>query len=505
MAGLNRRGFVRVAGAGALLGAAGCSSNAHRSGTASFVHGVASGDPLQRAVVIWTRLSGSSTAQPVEWLLARDRKLRRIVRRGTVMASPEHDFCCKVDVDRLEPGSTYFYAFRTAGEQSVTGRTRTLAEGNLAQARLAVVSCAHYQQGRYAAYACIAAQPELDAVIHLGDYIYEYGDISDGTIAIDPPYEIVSLEDYRRRYAFYRRDPSLQSCHASHPFIVVWDDHEVANDSWSGGARNHDPAREGSWEARRAAGIRAWHEWMPVREASTSKFIYRAFRFGDLADLIMLDTRIEARDEPARSARRIADAPGRQMLGSTQEQWLFEQLDASVAHETRWRLIGQQVIFSPLGNLNADQWDGYPLARKRIFDHIANAGIGDVIILTGDIHSSWALDVAPDPYDPAAYDGETGRGSLAVEFVTSGISSQPLGDYLRERNPQLLQQVIDGIARQPHLRYSDLESRGFMILDVRQDVVEARWHVVEHPDDSGSRVPMVRRERVQRGDNHLLR
>ena len=505
MAGLNRRGFVTVAGAGALLGAAGCSSNSSQPAAPSFMHGVASGDPLQHAVVIWTRLSGSDTAQAVEWLVARDRKLRHIVHRGSVMASPELDFCCKVDVDRLEPGSTYFYAFRAAGEQSVVGRTRTLAEGKVAQVRLAVVSCAHYQQGRYAAYARIAEQRDLDAVIHLGDYIYEYGDISGGTIAIDPPYEIISLEDYRRRYAFYRRDPSLQSCHASHPFIAVWDDHEIANDSWSGGARNHDPAREGAWEARRAAGIRAWHEWMPVREAGTSQFIYRAFRIGDLADLIMLDTRIEARDQPARSARRIADAPGRQMIGATQEQWLFKQLDASVAHETLWRLIGQQVIFSPLGNFNPDQWDGYPLARKRILDHIAKAGIGDVVILTGDIHSSWALDVVPDPHDSAAYDGGTGRGSLAVEFVTSGISSEPLGEYLRQRDPQRLQKVIEGIARQPHLRYSDLESRGFIILDVRRDRVEAQWHVVQHPDDSGSRAPLVRSEFVQRGDNHLLR
>lgn len=505
MAGLSRRGFVAVAGAGALLGAAGCSSNARHPGATLFLHGVASGDPLQHAVVIWTRLSGSADSRSVEWLVARDRKLRHIVRRGMVIASPEHDFCCKVDVDRLESGSVYFYAFRAAGEQSAVGRTRTLAEGSLVGARLAVVSCAHYQQGRYAAYARIAAQRNLDAVIHLGDYIYEYGDISGGTIAIDPPHEILSLEDYRRRYAFYRRDPSLQSCHASHPFIAVWDDHEFANNSWSGGARNHDPASEGTWEARRAVATRAWHEWMPVRDVGTGEFIYRSFRFGDLADLLMLDTRIEARDEPARSPRRIADSPGRQMLGSAQEQWLFGQLDASKARATRWRLIGQQVIFSPLGNFNPDQWDGYPLARKRILDHFSHAGIDDVVILTGDMHSSWALDVAPDPYDPAAYDGATGSGSLAVEFVTSGVSSEPLGEYLRRREPQRLQEVFDGIARQPHLRYCDLESRGFMILDVRPDRVEARWYVVERAEDIDSRAPLARTERVRHGDNHLLR
>ncbi|MFZ1831861.1 MAG: alkaline phosphatase D family protein, partial [Pseudomonadales bacterium] len=503
MAGLNRRGFVAVAGAGALLGAAGCSSNASHSGATLFLHGVASGDPLQHAVVIWTRLSGSEEAATVEWLVARDRKLRHIVRRGTVVASPEHDFCCKIDVDQLESGHDYFYAFRANGAQSTVGHTRTLAEAYLAQARLAVVSCAHYQQGRYAAYARIAAQRDLDAVIHLGDYIYEYGDISGGTIAIDPAHEIVSLEDYRRRYAFYRSDPSLQSCHASHPFIAVWDDHETANNSWSGGARNHDPASEGRWEARRAVAVRAWHEWMPVRDAGTSEFIHRAFRFGDLADLVMLDTRIEARDEPARSARRIADTPERQMLGATQEQWLFEQLDASMARGSRWRLIGQQVIFSPLGNFNPDQWDGYPQARERVLAHIVQAGIRDVVILTGDIHSSWALDVVPDPYDPEAYDGSTGEGALAVEFVTSGVSSEPLGAYLRQRDPQRLKKVIDGISNQPHLRYSDLESRGFMTLDVRRDVVEARWHVVEHPDDSGSRALLARTESVRRGDNHL--
>jgi alkaline phosphatase D len=502
---IGRREFLAGAGIVAALGAGGCATPERPARSSRFAHGVASGDPAADRVVIWTRLDGGVDAEELTWVVARDRRLRRVVQRGSVTASPDSDFCCKVDVGGLEPGTTYFYGFRAGRERSATGRTRTLPSGTVPRLEFAVSACANYQQGAFAAYARIAEMDALNAVLHLGDYIYEYGDQSGGRIPLDPPHETVTLHDYRRRYAFYRRDPALQACHRMHPFISVWDDHETANNAWRDGAQNHDPAREGPWAERRAAAIRAWHEWMPVRDASPGAPIHRSFRFGQLADLIMLDTRLEARERPVQSGRDIAANPGLELLGSTQEQWLFSELDASRARGTTWRLLGQQVVFAPLGDFNPDQWDGYPQARRRILDHLRRAGIDNVVILTGDIHSAWALDVAANPYDPGAYDAATGRGSQAVEFVTPGIASEPLGDYLRKRDPERYRAVGEGVKRQPHLRFADYSNRGFLSIAVSAERVDAAWHFVSAPQDPLSAVPEVHRESVAAGANRLQR
>ncbi|MBP9033641.1 MAG: alkaline phosphatase D family protein [Pseudomonadales bacterium] len=502
---LDRRGFLAAASVAAAIGVSGCASTKDHRGTERFVHGVASGDPGPDRVVIWTRLDGATGAEALEWLVAREPGLRRVVRRGRVVADPSNDFCCKIDVDRLEPGTTYFYAFRIRDQCSAVGRTRTLARQGVENLRFAVAACANYQQGSFAAYDHIAGLESLDAVLHLGDYIYEYGDQSAGRLPIDPPHEILTLADYRRRYAFYRRDPALQACHREHPFIAVWDDHESANNAWRDGAGNHDPAREGAWSERRAAAIQAWREWMPVRDAASRSPIHRSFRFGDLADLVMLDTRLEGREQPLASPRDIAANPGRELLGSAQETWLLDELDASQARGTRWRLLGQQVVFAPLGNFNPDQWDGYPQARRRILEHMRRAGIDNVVILTGDIHSSWALDVAIDPYDPARYDRQSGRGAQAVEFVTPGIASEPLGNYLARRDPDAHARMVEAIPGQPHLRFADHANRGFVSLEVNVERVEASWHFVAAPTDPHSRVERAHRETVRAGENHLSR
>jgi alkaline phosphatase D len=483
---LKRRSLITGAGLGVMLAGTSC---ADLTGTGQgslpvFLHGVASGDPAQDGVIIWTRISDVSGEPEVEWLVASDRRLRRIVRSGSVTATAERDFCCKVDVDGLASGRRYYYAFRCAGQQSPTGVTRTLPAAAVSQLRFAVASCANYQQGSFAAYARLAEFDDLDAVLHLGDYIYEYGDQGEAAVPLDPSHEILTLADYRRRYAFYRRDAALQACHAAHPFIAVWDDHESANNAHMNGAQNHSPDSEGEWQLRKSAAIRAWHEWMPVREASPLQPIYRRFRYGKLADLIMLDSRLHGREAAARSARRIKDAPAKQLLGEDQEQWLLQQLDESSARGANWRLLGQQVIFTPLGTFNPDQWDGYPIARQRIMDHLHDAAIDNVVVLTGDIHSAWALDVVARPYEPGGYDALTGRGSLAVEFVTPGISSEPLGDYLQRRNPARLEAVRQGIAQQPHLHFADIHSRGFMILEVDARRVRANWYFV---DDAAAR------------------
>ena len=239
---LDRRGFLAGAGLAAALGASGCAGTQGDRRQSRFAHGVASGDPGAERVVIWTRLDDATAAEELEWLVARDPQLRHVVRRGRVMADPLHDFCCKVDVGGLEPGTTYFYAFRVHGEHSVVGRTRTLPQDAVESLRFAVAACANYQQGSFAAYARIAEMESLDAVLHLGDYIYEYADQTDGHLPFDPAHEILTLEDYRRRYAFYRRDPALQAAHRVHPFIAVWDDHESANNAWRAATRRPTPA-----------------------------------------------------------------------------------------------------------------------------------------------------------------------------------------------------------------------------------------------------------------------
>lgn len=502
---LDRRRFLAGAGLAATLGVSGCAGTQRGRGEPRFVHGVASGDPGPDRVVIWTRLDGATGDEELEWLVAREPRLRRVVRRGRVVADPARDFCCKVDVDGLEPGTTYYYAFRLRGARSVVGRTRTLPRQTVASLRFAVAACANHQQGSFAAYARIAELQSLDAVLHLGDYIYEYGDQTRGRLPLDPPHEILTLADYRRRYAFYRRDPALQACHREHPFIAVWDDHESANNAWRDGAGNHDPAREGPWSERRAAAMKAWREWMPVRDAAEDAPIHRSFRFGDLADLLMLDTRLEGREQPVASPRDIAAHPDRELLGPAQEAWLLGELDASQARGARWRLLGQQVVFAPLGNFNPDQWDGYPQARGRLLEHLRRAGIDNVVLLTGDIHSSWALDVAADPYDPGRYDGTSGRGAQAVEFVTPGIASEPLGNYLARRDPQARARMVEGIRQQPHLRFADYTNRGFVSIEVNADRVEASWHFVVAPTDPQSRLELAHQEAVRAGENRLSR
>ncbi|MGH9575890.1 MAG: alkaline phosphatase D family protein, partial [Terriglobales bacterium] len=266
----------------------------------------------------------------------------------------------------------------------------------------------------YNTYAAMARRADLDAVLHLGDYIYEYGREGYGASAIgrdvEPVHEIVSLDDYRARYAFYRRDPDLQELHRQHPMIAVWDDHESANDSWRGGAQNHDPATEGDWHARRTAAVRAWREWLPVRmtqaDFDDDPRGWRGFRFGDLADLAILDTRLAARDsQVSPEDLRGLDAPDRTLLGAEQERWLFERLAAAQADDVAWCLVGQQIVFAPWAHPprppNVDGWDGYPAARQRVLDTLERGRIRDVVILSGDVHSSWALDFHAIPSSTA--------------------------------------------------------------------------------------------------------
>jgi alkaline phosphatase D len=461
----------------------------------SFEHGVASGDPLHDRVILWTRVTPSNWERDVtvNWKLARDVKMRRVVAKGRAATDILRDFTVKIDVDGLDPAQTYYYQFTVQGAESVIGRTRTLPLANAQAARVAVASCANLPMGLFNVYALIARRADLDAVLHLGDYLYEYanGTYGDGTrlgrVPV-PDKEIVSLIDYRQRHEQYKRDPDLQAAHRQHPFICVWDDHEFANNTWKDGADNHNPDRgEGEWSARKTAAIRAYCEWMPVREwgEPPDDRIYRQFRFGNLADLLMLDTRLHGRDRQS-SSRPAAPAAGysvddaaRTLLGFDQEEWLFRRLSLSRSDDVTWRLLGQQVMMAQLSTnhgqttLNSDVWDGYAPARQRLFDTVRDNRVDNLVVLTGDIHSSWANELTGNPWDPATYDPATGRGVLGVEFATPAVSSPGVLDPLAAvKRAKLIGDTS------PHVKYVEYQKRGYVLLDIDQQRIQGEfWHV----------------------------
>jgi alkaline phosphatase D len=521
----DRRRFVAALGAGSLM-LPGALRAAHRApADPVFTHGVASGDPLADRVILWTRVDCHTEFVPVHWEVALDPGFRQLVRRGRAWARRGADGTLKVDAWGLPPGRWLHYRFHARGRTSPIGRTRTLPVGAVAQARLAVFSCANYPAGYFHAYAEAARIDGLDAALHLGDYIYEYG--RDGYASeqaaalgreVEPAGEILSLDDYRARYAQYRSDPDLQALHAALPWICVWDDHEIANDAWQHGAENHTPGTEGAFAERRAAAVRAYHEWMPTRvpDAGHPERIYREFRFGDLLDLAMLETRLVARSQPLDYARYLGagsfDAarfgadmadPARQMLGDAQQAWLAARMAAS---RGLWTVLGQQVLmarmnipaplvlgqisfsaFSALlakaqaapGTLtpqeqavlaqpaipyNLDAWDGYAVARERVLA-TARALDKNLVVLAGDTHNAWASELA----DAA------GR-AVGVEFATPGVSSPGLEAYFPDENPAL---VAAGLAQIiGPLRWADTARRGFMVLTATRERCQAQWHFV---------------------------
>ena len=451
-----------------------------------FRHGVASGDPLTDRVILWTRVTppdeAAAAAIDVRWRIGTDERLSQVVAQGTARTGAERDFTVKIDAGGLRAGRPYHYVFEAGGDRSPVGRTRTLPSGAVDRVQLALLCCSNYPSGFFNVYGCVAARDDLHAVVHVGDYIYEFenGRYGDGSSLLripEPRREAVTLRDYRIRYATYRSDPDLQEAHRRHPFIAVWDDHELTNDAWSGGAANHNPDQgEGDWQTRRAAAYKAYLEWMPVREARGAGIhLYRSFRFGSLFDLIMLDTR-SLRDQQVASTDVAALAdPRRSILGAAQEAWLFRQLRASQRAESAWRLIGQQVMFARLGQpgrgaLLPDSWEGYQAARDRVFDFLAAERIADVAVLTGDVHSSWAFDVPRNPWD--GYE-RAGRGSLAVELVAPAISSPPLfADPVQRERSVLLRALL------PHLKFLDGEHHGYVLLDLTPAQLRAEWYFV---------------------------
>jgi len=464
-----------------------------------FYHGVASGDPLPHAVVIWTRVTPDSASTGpivVNWRVATDTGMTQVVQSGSLLTDASQDYTVKIDVQGLQPDTYYYYEFTALNERSIRGRTKTAPAGSADSMRFAVVSCANFEAGYFNAYRSIKQRNDLDAVIHLGDYIYEY---QTGGYApnpntnrdFQPSNEIFSLTDYRTRYSGYKLDKDLIRLHQQFPWIVVWDDHESANDSWEHGASNHQPA-EGPWSVRKQAAIQAYHEWLPIRpvKPNNQERIFRKLQFGNLLNLYMLDTRLYGRDEQSGTSGPTVTDSTRTILGKDQFQWLTNSMDTSNA---QWNILGQQVMIAPLDvagiAFNEDQWDGYKPERQQLFDYVLANNIGNFAVLTGDIHTSWANDLPGD-----VYDGSTGAGSVGVEFITPSVTSPgspiPVGTNAIK-------------AANSHMKYIDLTEHGYIVLDVNQQRAQADWYYVNTLDQRSGQFYYGSSWYVNAGERHL--
>ncbi|MDO9452693.1 MAG: alkaline phosphatase D family protein [Stagnimonas sp.] len=534
---ISRRDVLKAAAAASLMPLLpGCGESAAPGGVSElpkvlFDHGVASGDPLTDAVMLWTRVTPSApafAAIPVRWRIARDPQLLDVVGEGSVAAALASDYTVKVDVRGLSPGSAYYYQFNVGDQRSPLGRTRTAPTGAVDNLRFAFVTCSDYARGLFNVYRRVAERSDLQAVVHLGDYIYENA-IQDGVRAQIPARETVTLDDYRLRYATLHTDADLQELHRQHPMIWVWDDHEVANNAWRGGAGAHDPATQGDYAVRRANAFKAAHEWLPIRtpNAGDLSVIYRRFVFGDLVDLLMVDARQVGRDEPVPPNTLFGDTvpvhmqngaftdATRQILGTAQEQWLIDQLDGSTS---RWRVLGNQVYFSPLKLVGAprasglsvflsnDKWDGYEPARDRILDAIARTN--NVVVMTGDAHEAYAFDVTADPNNPVAYEALSGTGSLAVEFVVTSTSTrgdEPVGDSitaLLQSLPNDAEQLLR--LTNPHLKYYNNTLNGYVLLDFTPARVQSEFWFVPRVGEASSEESLGAIFVSETGSNKLI-
>ena len=478
-----------------------------------FYYGVASGDPATNQVTIWTKVVPQEAAASVEvsWKIATDSLFTDVVKNGTYTTDSANHHTVKVRVEDLQPDQYYYYRFQAMGAESIIGRTKTTPTGDTDELRFAVVSCNNYEGGYFVAFDKIANRNDLDAVLHLGDYIYEYGpgvygDSTNGRFH-EPPYEIINLGDYRTRYAQYRLDKDLMRMHQMHPVIAIWDDHEIANNAYVSGAQNHQPDEEGPYDQRRSAAVQAYFEWMPL-EDNPNQQLYRSFRFGNMAELMMLDERLAGRDQPVDSLSDPAYASEeRSLLGEEQFNWLEERLTTS---EAKWKIIGNQVIFSDLYTgivygveRNLDAWDGYPASKQQVAGAIRDNGVQNVIILSGDTHTSWAFETAINPTQPGQYDPETAQGAFAVEFGTPSISSGNIDESIPTDSATRIAEMLKASQYNPHLKYVNLSEHGYLILSLREDEAQAEWYFMDDIQKPQSNEYLAKAYRVAEGEHKL--
>ncbi|MGV9338279.1 alkaline phosphatase D family protein [Streptomyces sp. NPDC003688] len=532
----SRRSVVKAAAATAALAGPLAAALPARAATAApvFAHGVASGDPLPDGVLLWTRVTPTPEALPgsgvgpdtdVSWVVARDKALTSVVATGSTTATAAADHTVKADIRGLAPATDYWFRFSSGGTDSPVARTRTAPapDANVAGLRFGVVSCANWEAGYFSSYRHLAARSDLDAWLHLGDYIYEYGTGQYGTRdkvvrPHAPTHEILTLADYRVRHATYKTDPDLQALHLKAPVVAIWDDHEFADNAWSGGASNHTEGAEGTWSARQAAAKQAYFEWMPVRPAVAGT-TYRRLRFGKLADLSLLDLR-SFRSQQAATASGTVDDPDRTLTGRAQLDWLKAGLKAS---DTKWRLVGNSVMISPFSvgslsadllkplakllglpqegiALNTDQWDGYTDDRRELLAHLRTNAIGNTVFLTGDIHMAWANDV---PYDAGTYPLSA---SAATEFVVTSLTSDNLDDIVKvpEGTVSALAAPVIRAANR-HVHWVDTDRHGYGVLDITADRAQMDYYVVSDRSDPNATSAWARSYRTRSGTQSVER
>jgi len=530
-----RRTVVKAAAATAVLAAPLAAALPARAADApAFPHGVASGDPLPDGILLWTRVTPTTEAVPgsglgpdteVAWTVARDKAFTNIVAKGSVTATAASDHTVKADVRGLAPATDYWFRFSAGGTDSPAARTRTAPASDAAVAglRFGVVSCANWEAGYFSSYRHLAARGDLDAWLHLGDYIYEYGTGEYGTRDTvvrqhAPAHEILTLADYRIRHGKYKTDPDLQALHLKAPVIAIWDDHEFANDAWSGGAENHTEGTEGAWTARQAAAKQAYFEWMPVRTAIAGT-TYRRLRFGKLADLSLLDLR-SFRSQQVAVGNGSVDDPDRTITGRAQLDWLKAGLKSS---DTTWRLVGNSVMISPFAigslsadllrplaellglpkeglGLNTDQWDGYTDDRRELLAHLRSNAIRNTVFLTGDIHMAWANDV---PVDAGTYPLSA---SAATEFVVTSVTSDNLDDILKvpEGTVTALAAPVIQVANR-HVHWVDTDRHGYGVLDITADRAQMDYYVLSDKTKADATSSWARSYRTRTGTQKVER
>lgn len=490
------------------------------TGGVTFTHAVASGDPLDDSVLLWTRavptsVVGGSTPVPdqsvpvcVTYKVFTSPSLSgKPVSTGEAFTSYDVDFTVKVEATGLSPDTKYWYLFADCAKSTSTspvGVTRTISRPDTPASEvnggknlsIAVFSCSRYQDGYFNAYGFAAHNTSVDLFIHLGDYIYESlgngAPIGRGVLGR----ELATIHDYRQRLAQYRTDASLLFAHQNAPWITVWDDHEVSDNSWKAGtADSNDTAAGCSFSPsgacftdRKLAAVRAYHEWMPIRQVDVDDKlrIWRNFQIGKLLDLTMLDTRNYDRDLTdvyynTEFVNTISSFPNRSMMGLTQENWFFNTLSTSKKRGAVWRVIGQQVVFSQLesqGTFDLDAWDGYRASRARVLNHIEQNKIDNTIILSGDSHANWVSDLA-HPNDTTNYDPVTGKGALGVEFAGTAVTStSPFGAGVAPAAADAISRVL--VANNTDLQWSEGSFRGFFLLTVSPSTLTATYYAMNN-------------------------
>lgn len=550
---MDRRNFLKIGGTAAAVGTIAMAGPAVAAPRWGFAHGVASGDPLPDGVIIWTRVTPSPRATPgsglgppvrVTWEVATDPSFRRVVRSGTVTTTRELDHTVKVDVRGLAPATDYAYRFGFRNQSSPVGRTRTAPAPGADPTRLrfGVVSCSNYEGGFFTAYRYLAQRDDLDFVVHLGDYIYEYEPGRYGSPVVQgmgrlhvPPREIVSLADYRQRHAQYKTDPDLQALHARHPFVVTLDDHEVTNDTWAEGAENHQPATEGDFRERRRLAYQAYLEYMPLRAPVPDVDplrIYRRLAFGGLADIHVLDLRQYRSEQVPTSDDDAIEDPARTMTGGAQLRFLLDGLAADDA--PTWRLIGNSVMIAPIrlpalpsttaaqvasmldtvpavtDPFNTDAWNGYAADRRAIIDLLAGRDIDNAVFLTGDIHSAWAIDLPTDPgrYNPLDPTGERlgGAPSVAVELVCTSVTSDNLNEITGTAPARTSIPVEEAFkATNPFVKLLNFDDHGYSVVEVTPEHLQMDYYAISLREDPNAAQVFQQAFRVPVGGNVVER